>query len=102
MISIWLRAAIVVLCLGVSDAGWTSMWSPGTIADWLCAGEGERLRIASMLTVVAGQGVAAHDEDFFARCIDDLAFDLRSSGRNLQEVAAGCTYMARQVFAETE
>ena len=102
MISIWLRAALAVLCLSVSEIGWTAPWSPGTIADWLCAGENERLRIASTLAVVAGHGTAEHDEQFFTRCIDELASDVRSSDRRLGEVAAGCTYMTRMVFAETD
>jgi hypothetical protein len=96
-----LRVLLVGALLTIGSSGQASTRSP-TIADWLCAGPAERAVMAGVLSLVAGQGLSEHDEDFFVRCIDEVAEDARAPDRTIGEVAAGCTMMAQLVFAEAE
>ena len=96
-----LRVLLVGALLTIGNSGQASTRSP-TIADWLCAGPTERAVMAGVLSLVAGQGLSEHDEDFFVRCIDEVAEDVRAVDRTIGEVAAGCTMMAQLVFAEAE
>lgn len=73
-----------------------------TIADWLHAATEDRLRIASILVLTAGQGHSEQDGNFFVRCIDEVANDSSASDRRIREVAAGCTYMAQLPLADAE
>jgi hypothetical protein len=72
----------------------------GAIADWLCAGADERMRVTSILVLTAGQG--ERDDEFFTRCLDQVAADVSASERTIREVAAGCTYMARLTISDSE
>ena len=87
--------------LSASDPG-QAFTRFSTIADWLCAGDSERATIVSTLTLVAGQGIAEHNEDFFARCIDEVSLNAHDLERTLSEVATGCTFVSRTTFADVD
>ena len=89
------------LLLGSGHFGQAFHYSD-TIADWLCAGEGERAAIVSTLSLTVGQGWDDRDEKFFAGCIAEVASDSRAHGRRLGDIAAGCMLMAQVVLPEND
>jgi hypothetical protein len=96
-----LTASIAVLYLSLSNPVHAfTMYD--TLADWLYAGQDERARITSVLVLTAGQGRNELDDNFFARCIDQVANDLGAPDRRIGDVAAGCTYMAQPVLSDAE
>src|SRR5215213_7995168 len=63
------------------------------IGDWPCVAYDERLTVASMLAVVAGRGRAELNEEFFVRCIDDLAYNSDLLKKRISDAANGCVIM---------
>src|SRR5262249_61105953 len=60
------------------------------VAAWRHASLDERLTIANSLAFVAGQGWESTNEEFFERCLDDVADEPFLLDRRIRDVAHAC------------
>jgi hypothetical protein len=101
----WLRALILfcsaVLLLGVNTPS-HSLSLNDPVSNWPCVAEGEREDVASLLVTLAGQGRPKLDEEFFEKCIADVASEPNLYARRIRDAADGCAYNSTFVFAESD
>ena len=101
----WLRAPILVcsavLSLGVNTPS-RSLSLNDPVSSWPCVAEGEREDVASFLVTLAGQGRPELDEEFFEKCIADVALEPNLYARRIRDAADGCVYNSTLVFAESD
>ena len=94
-------ACSAILLLGVNTPS-HSLSLNDPVSGWPCVMEGEREDVASFLVTLAGQGRPELDEDFFEKCIADVAIEPNLYALRIRDAADGCAYMSTLVFAESD
>src|SRR5262249_832933 len=72
------------------------------VEEWHHASLDERLTVASALVIVAGQGREDTTEEFFGRCLDDIADEPLLAGKQISDVANACLLMRSYFLTDAE
>jgi hypothetical protein len=95
-----MRVSFAILFLGVITPS-NSLSLNDPVSSWPCVTE-ERENVVNFLVTLAGQGRPELDEEFFEKCIADIALEPNLYAERIRDVADGCAYMSTLVFAESD
>jgi hypothetical protein len=86
----WNFVPIVVSACLVSATSSHALSLQDRLSAWAGASDAERLEVSRVLALVASQGLAHFDEEFFQSCIDFASTQSTLQPRKIGEIGAMC------------
>jgi hypothetical protein len=100
-----MKPRILIICaavLATLNPASATLRLTDPVVEWRHASLDERLTVANLLAFVAGQEWGTTDEEFFERCLDNVADEPRLGDKRIRDVANACVLTHSYFLSDPE